>query len=106
MFVVFSNTVSVLELLAKTQSYTNIDPVLVGGIKRWIQQRQGDDGSFSPLPTDTSTVTPRNLTDPQILERQVELTAETLVTLLQVGLESEASTSLIVTVHRDNKLSL
>ncbi|KAJ9599485.1 hypothetical protein L9F63_010017, partial [Diploptera punctata] len=84
-----SNTVNVLELLAKTQSYTSVDPVLVGGIKRWIQQRQGDDGSFSPLPTDSSTVIPKNLTDSHVLEKQVELTAETLVTLLQVGLESE-----------------
>ncbi|PSN44641.1 hypothetical protein C0J52_07735 [Blattella germanica] len=83
-----SNTVSVLELLAKSQSYTSVDPVLVAGIKRWIQQRQGDDGSFSPLPMDTTTVTPKNLSDTHFLERQVELTAETLVTLLQVDWET------------------
>ncbi|XP_069675584.1 C3 and PZP-like alpha-2-macroglobulin domain-containing protein 8 isoform X2 [Periplaneta americana] len=85
-----SNTVNVLELLSKTQSYTSVDPVLVSGIKRWIQQRQADDGSFSPLPTDSTTAVPRNFSDAHVLDSQVEMTAETLVTLLQVGLENEA----------------
>ncbi|PNF39127.1 hypothetical protein B7P43_G01344, partial [Cryptotermes secundus] len=84
-----SNTVSVLELLAKTQSYISVDPVLVSGIKRWIQQRQADDGGFSPLPTDVALSTPRNLSGSHMLDHQVEMTAETLVTLLQVGLENE-----------------
>jgi hypothetical protein len=86
-----SDTVSVLELLAKTQSYTSVDPVLVTGIKRWIQQRQEEDGSFSPLPTDIALSTSRNLSGSQLLDHQVETTAETLITLLQVGLESEVS---------------
>lgn len=73
------------------QSYTSVDPVLVSGIKRWIQQRQADDGSFSPLPTDNGITTPRNPSESYILDSQVEITAETLVTLLQVGLESEVS---------------
>jgi len=80
------------------QSYTSVDPVLVSGMKRWIQQRQADDGSFSPLPTDNGIITPRNPSESHILDNQVEITAETLVTLLQVGLESEVSIQILIMI--------
>ncbi|CAG2057023.1 unnamed protein product, partial [Timema podura] len=70
------------------------------GIKRWIQQRQSDDGSFSPLPNDTTVqdITTNNKDSFKLdtLHRNVEITAETLTTLLEVGLENEVDSEVML----------
>nr|CAD7573234.1 unnamed protein product [Timema californicum] len=97
---VVSDTVTILELLSKVQSYLSVDPELMVGIKRWIQQRQSDDGSFSPLPNDTTfqdiTANNKNSFKLETLHQNVEITAETLTTLLQVGLENEVDSEVML----------
>nr|CAD7262807.1 unnamed protein product [Timema shepardi] len=94
------DTVTILELLSKVQSYLSVDPELMVGIKRWIQQRQSDDGSFSPLPNDTTfqdiTANNKNSFKLETLHQNVEITAETLTTLLQVGLENEVDSEVML----------
>ncbi|XP_066993511.2 C3 and PZP-like alpha-2-macroglobulin domain-containing protein 8 [Anabrus simplex] len=82
------NTVIILELLSKMQAYVSVDPELLSGMKRWLQLRQEKDGHYTILPTDESTGQ-CSLSDIALLNRDVEVTAETLATLLQVGLENE-----------------
>lgn len=94
-------TVAILEILTKVQTYFNIDPDLIQGIKRWVQLRQEDDGSFLPLPADvtlTANESENNkIEDGQIkinetlsFEHIVEMTAETVITLFEIGIESDA----------------
>ncbi|XP_059058576.1 C3 and PZP-like alpha-2-macroglobulin domain-containing protein 8 [Achroia grisella] len=109
------STVKILEILTKIQSYYPIDPDLLQNIKKWIQGRQNNDGSFSPLAADKEVdyypveIKKINGTDKDIdvneyyyydkdgnmtqeeieWERTVEVTAETLVALLEVGVESQ-----------------
>lgn len=115
-------TVHALEALSKIQSYFNVDPELLENTKHWIQMRQEDDGSFTPLSGDLkiSTMTTdididsnyirktsnpyeeldygivekwKNLSkDTLQLERNLEITAETLITLMEVGMENEVHT--------------
>lgn len=110
-----SSTIQILEILSKIQSYYAVDPQLLLSIKKWIQSRQNSDGSFTPLAADNEVdyypVELKNLngTDEKIdvteyyyydktgnmtkqeieWERTVEVTAETLSTLLEVGVESQ-----------------
>nr|CAD7199243.1 unnamed protein product [Timema douglasi] len=94
------DTVTILELLSKAQSYLSVDPELMVGIKRWIQQRQSDDGSFSPLPNYTTvrdiTANNKNSFKLETLHQNVEITAETLTTLLEVGLENEVDSEVML----------
>ncbi|XP_013173814.1 PREDICTED: C3 and PZP-like alpha-2-macroglobulin domain-containing protein 8 [Papilio xuthus] len=107
------STIKMLEILTKIQSYYPVDPNLLQSIKKWIQMRQEADGSFSPLAADkevdyypldmkknngTETEVNEyyyydkdgNMTDEEIeSERKVEITAETLAALLEVGIENE-----------------
>ncbi|XP_063546821.1 C3 and PZP-like alpha-2-macroglobulin domain-containing protein 8 [Cydia strobilella] len=109
------STIKILEILTKIQSYYPIDPDLLQSIKRWIQNRQNPDGSFTPLAADKEVdyypaeITKTNgtakevdvneyyyydkdgnMTEEEIeWERRVEVTAETLVALLEVGVESQ-----------------
>ncbi|CAG9135360.1 unnamed protein product [Plutella xylostella] len=109
------STIQILEILSKIQSYYPIDPDLLQSIKKWIQNRQQPDGSFIPLPADkeidyypvdvkklNSTEGEANVRDYYMYdkdgnatketlewERRVELTAETLSTLLEVGIENQ-----------------
>lgn len=93
-------TVATLEILTKVQTYFNIDPELIQGIKRWVQLRQEDDGSFLPLPADVKLSSRENENKPEdgrfndnetlSLEHIVEITAETVITLFEIGIESDA----------------
>lgn len=109
------STIKILEILSKIQSYYPIDPDLLQAIKKWIQNRQDPDGSFTPLAADKevdyypvdmtkSNGTYKevdvneyyyydkdgNMTQEEInWERRVEVTAETLVALLEVGVENQ-----------------
>lgn len=107
------STIKMLEILSKIQSYYPIDPDLLQSIKKWIHARQSPDGSFAPLPADkevdyypvdlkksngTETEVNEyyyydkngNMTQKEIdWERKVEVTAETLAALLEVGVESQ-----------------
>ncbi|KAH9636122.1 hypothetical protein HF086_008422 [Spodoptera exigua] len=109
------STIKILEILTKIQSYYPIDPELLQNIKKWIQKRQNADGSFTPLAADKevdyypvdltkSNGTAKevdvneyyyydkdgNMTQEEIdWERRVEVTAETLVALLEVGVENQ-----------------
>lgn len=109
------STIKVLEILTKIQSYYPVDPDLLLAIKKWIQKRQNSDGSFTPLAADKEVDyypidMPKtnntmkdvdvneyyyydkdgNMTQEEIdWERKVEITAETLVALLEVGVENQ-----------------
>lgn len=86
------NTIAVLEALTKTQSYFNVDPELIENIKRWVQLRQEDDGSFTPLPGDRKLPTRSSLEQTpqqQNLEHITEITAETVIALYEIGIESD-----------------
>ncbi|XP_041968846.1 C3 and PZP-like alpha-2-macroglobulin domain-containing protein 8 isoform X2 [Aricia agestis] len=108
------STIKMLEILNKIQSYYPIDPILLQSIKTWIQKRQNQDGSFTPLAADNEVdyypveIKKNNSTETEIdvneyyyydengnmtqkeidWERRVEVTAETLVALLEVGVEN------------------
>lgn len=87
-------TIMALEALIKTQSYFNIDPELIQSIKRWVQLRQEDDGSFTPLPADIKLELSREtkLLDQKsrLMEHVSEITAETVMVLYEIGIESDA----------------
>lgn len=111
------STIKMLEILTKIQSYYPVDPDLLQSIKKWIQTRQNADGSFTPLAADKEVDyypvemkklngtekevdvneyyyydKDGNMTQEEIdWERRVEVTAETLVALLEVGVESVVS---------------
>ncbi|KAJ2947572.1 hypothetical protein O0L34_g17365 [Tuta absoluta] len=109
------STIKILEILSKIQSYYPVDPDLLLSIKRWIQKRQNSDGSFTPLAADKEVDyypvemkklngteqnmdvneyyyydKDGNMTKEEIeWERTVEVTAETLTALLEVGVENQ-----------------
>ncbi|XP_032516317.2 C3 and PZP-like alpha-2-macroglobulin domain-containing protein 8 [Danaus plexippus] len=109
------STIKILEILNKIQSYYPVDPELLQSIKSWIQSRQNPDGSFTPLAADKEVdyypveIKNVNGTDAEFdvneyyyydkdgnmtqevieYERTVEVTAETLVSLLEVGVENQ-----------------
>ncbi|XP_047517384.1 C3 and PZP-like alpha-2-macroglobulin domain-containing protein 8 [Pieris napi] len=103
------STVKILEILNKIQSYYPIDPNLLLSIKTWVQKRQRPDGSFTPLAADKEVDyypvefkfnetdvneyyydKDGNMTEEEInAERTVEVTAETLVALLEIGVENQ-----------------
>ncbi|XP_068626527.1 C3 and PZP-like alpha-2-macroglobulin domain-containing protein 8 [Battus philenor] len=107
------STIKILEILTKIQSYYPVDPDLLQSIKKWIQMRQESDGSFAPLPADKEVDyypvdlkkingteaevneyyyydKDGNMTEEEIeWERKVEVTAETLTALLEVGVENQ-----------------
>ncbi|XP_030749609.1 C3 and PZP-like alpha-2-macroglobulin domain-containing protein 8 [Sitophilus oryzae] len=92
-------TVSILEVLSKVQLYFSIDPDLIQAVKRWIQLRQEDDGRFTPLDADIKFSTtnsssygiPRKNITPETLrfESVVEITAETVIVLYEIGIETD-----------------
>lgn len=112
------STIKMLEILTKIQSYYPVDPELLHNIKKWVQSRQNPDGSFTPMAADKEVdyypVEMRNnnqtrkdvdvneyyyydkdgnMTQTEIhWERKVEVTAETLVSLLEVGVENQVIT--------------
>lgn len=109
------STIKILEILSKIQSYYPVDPELLQNIRKWIQTRQNSDGSFTPLAADKEVdyypvdITKSNGTAKEVdvneyyyydkdgnmtqeeidWERRVEVTAETLVALLEVGVENQ-----------------
>lgn len=94
-------TVEILEALMKVQSYFSVDPELIQSIKRWVQLRQEDDGSFTPLPADIKLNTQAdraryNLTaDLKQFEEVMETTAETVITLFEIGIETDVDSDTI-----------
>lgn len=90
-----TTTVAILGALIKVQSYFNMDPDLIQSIKRWVQLRQEDDGSFTPLSADIKlnnqiTNNKANISDNlKRLEHVMEITAETVITLFEIGIESD-----------------
>lgn len=93
-------TVVILEILMKVQHYFDIDPDLIQEIKKWVQLRQEDDGSFLPLPADVKLTSNENdnkmaennkIKDNETIyfEHIVEMTAETVITLFEIGIESD-----------------
>ncbi|XP_038221686.1 C3 and PZP-like alpha-2-macroglobulin domain-containing protein 8 [Zerene cesonia] len=115
------STIKILEILTKIQSYYPIDPALLQSIKEWVQKRQNPDGSFSPLPADKEVDyypvdvkkinntesdidvneyyyydKDGNMTEEKInAERKVEVTAETLTTLLEIGVENQLDADVV-----------
>lgn len=85
------STIMVLEALTKTQSYFNVDPELIQNIKRWVQLRQEDDGSFTPLPADVKLPSRiiQQKPEQQNLEHVTEITAETVIALYEIGIEND-----------------
>lgn len=85
------STILVLEALVRAQSHFSIDPDLIQGVKRWVQLRQEDDGSFTPLPADVklSSETSTKNREEENREHISELTAETVITLYEMGIESD-----------------
>ncbi|KAF5292759.1 hypothetical protein FQR65_LT11167 [Abscondita terminalis] len=89
------STLAILKALMETQAFFTIDPDLIQGATRWIQLRQEDDGSFTPLPADVKASISResskyDLVNPEIiqLEQIVDLTAETLITFRDYPFEN------------------
>ena len=84
-------TVSILEILAKIQPHFGVDPELLRGVKRWVQLRQEDDGGFLPLPADVDLSAAESDANRTARARELvlEMTAETVMTLLEVGVESD-----------------
>lgn len=97
-------TVQILEALTKTQSFFSVDPDLVQEVKRWIQLRQEDDGSFTPLPADVriqndspAIRSSLNITNDFLkFEHTVQITAETVIILFEVGIENKVSEIVII----------
>ncbi|CAG9764576.1 unnamed protein product [Ceutorhynchus assimilis] len=92
-------TVSILEALSKVQLYFNVDPDLIQAIKRWVQLRQEDDGRFMPLDADVKlpilnssdgSVSKIQSSEVAHLENIVEITAETVIALYDIGIETDA----------------
>ncbi|KAJ0177920.1 hypothetical protein K1T71_006793 [Dendrolimus kikuchii] len=116
------STIKILEILTKIQSYYPVDPELLQNIKKWVQSRQNSDGSFTPMDADkevdyypvemhSDNGTHKdvdvneyyyydkdgNMTQSEIdWERKVEITAETLVSLLEVGVENQVDADVAV----------
>ncbi|KAL1505490.1 hypothetical protein ABEB36_005049 [Hypothenemus hampei] len=86
-------TVSILEALSKVQQFFNIDPDLIQTIKRWLQLRQEDDGRFTPLDADQKFPSPNNSrnvsSEVAHFENIVEITAETVIALYEIGIETD-----------------
>lgn len=68
------NTVRVFEILSRAQYLCKIDPKLITGIKRRIYENQREDGRF-----ENSQL--------QSLEETVHITADTVATFVEVGLD-------------------
>ncbi|XP_017772788.1 PREDICTED: C3 and PZP-like alpha-2-macroglobulin domain-containing protein 8, partial [Nicrophorus vespilloides] len=87
-------TVKVLEALTKIQAHFSIDPELIQSIKRWVQLRQEDDGSFSPLHADVSY--PSGNFSRSVLDEVMEMTAETVIVLFEIGVENDVDAETLV----------
>ncbi|XP_046392318.1 C3 and PZP-like alpha-2-macroglobulin domain-containing protein 8 [Ischnura elegans] len=96
----YGNTLLAMEVLTKAQAYISIDPEILLSAKRWIHSRQLEDGSFTASPRDGSVVTAvNNITSPETLRAfnwAVEITSETIYTLLEVNIESESDSEVIL----------
>lgn len=91
------STVSILKALMETQSYFSVDPEIIQSAIRWIQLRQEDDGSFTPLPADLKissvlldkTELEQNISkNTSLLEQVACITAETLITFYEYPVEN------------------
>lgn len=85
------STVAILKALMETQTYFSIDPDLIQGATRWVQLRQEDDGSFTPLPADvklTSKDRVNTSKEATLLEQIAGMTAETLITFSEYPIEN------------------
>lgn len=60
-----------------------VDPTLVGAVKSWLKEQQAQDGGLSPCPLEAA------LDNNTELNLRVQATAETLATVISVGVETE-----------------
>ncbi|BES95192.1 Complement component [Nesidiocoris tenuis] len=87
------STVEVLDLLSRAQSVISIDTVVLTSAKKWVQNRQLPDGSFKDSSVD---VFPDNLTWIGEPARTVYTTATTLVCLVNLGLENDNDSNVVM----------
>lgn len=80
----------VLDLLSSAQNFVGVDTDLISCIKKWLRNRQDDEGSFIPEPFEFVV---ENTTD---FNLRIETTAVTLATLLDVGVENEVNIKLVL----------
>lgn len=86
-------TLQSLDILSRAQSYLGVDPALVGAVKSWLKGQQAQDGGLSPCPLEAA------LDNNTELNLRVQATAETLATVISVGVETEV-------VQHNNNLSV
>ncbi|XP_073972114.1 C3 and PZP-like alpha-2-macroglobulin domain-containing protein 8 isoform X4 [Rhodnius prolixus] len=86
------NTVEVLDLLANAQNVIGVDPELVNNIKQWVHNHQEGDGSFRAQFID---LVPDNITGMPELTKTIATTADTLATLINVGVETENDSAVL-----------
>ncbi|XP_075232213.1 C3 and PZP-like alpha-2-macroglobulin domain-containing protein 8 [Lycorma delicatula] len=84
------NTLHALEILNYAQMYIGVDSELITSIIKWIKNRQNRDGSFTPSYLDFAV---NNITESNLI---VQTTAETLATLLRIGIENEDDAEVIL----------
>ncbi|XP_025832303.1 C3 and PZP-like alpha-2-macroglobulin domain-containing protein 8 [Agrilus planipennis] len=92
------STLATLEVLMKAQNLVNIDPDLLDSMKRWLQMRQEDDGSFTPLPADVKysyNVINTNKNDVLLYDQIAEITAETVIGFYEIGIEDDSDVDAI-----------
>ncbi|KAG8328109.1 hypothetical protein J6590_000765 [Homalodisca vitripennis] len=83
-------TLQSLDILSKAQSYLGIDPDILSQVKEWIRKRQKKDGSISPCALEASI---DNATE---MNQKIQTTAETLSTMITIGVESEEDNELVL----------
>ncbi|KAK9504309.1 hypothetical protein O3M35_010674 [Rhynocoris fuscipes] len=86
------SSVEVLDLLAKAQTVIGIDPDLVNNLKQWIHNHQEKDGSFKAHFID---IIPDNITGMPEQIKTVATTADTMATLINIGVENENDSSVV-----------
>ncbi|CAH1398277.1 unnamed protein product [Nezara viridula] len=91
------SSVEVLDLLSRVQSIMSIDPGLVQNLKKWVQSNQEEDGSFKPHFMD---ITPDNMTGCTDLERTISTTADALAALINIGIENDNDSKVILKAKR------
>lgn len=81
----FRATLQALDILSKAQSYLGIDPDILSQVKTWVHSRQTPEGGLAPCSMEDSL---DNVTE---MNKQIQATAETLGTLITVGVETDVS---------------
>ncbi|XP_054281127.1 C3 and PZP-like alpha-2-macroglobulin domain-containing protein 8 [Macrosteles quadrilineatus] len=83
-------TLQSLDILSRAQSYLGIDPDILSKVKDWLRGRQAKDGSLSPCPSETT------VDNASELSQKIQATAETLTTLIGIGVETEEDSEMVL----------